>query len=184
MPLRRVLVLVMSVLALALFAQALYWGPQLPERMASHFDLQNRVNGWMSRNGFLALTVGVEALMTVMFLALPLLLERIPDALINLPHKEYWLAPPRRAESLAQMSSGLLAIGCATLSLLFVIFHGIFALNADMARQAAGQAAGRASGSDAAAPDLSLPFLPLMGIYLAAVGGVTVWMLRRFRKPA
>ncbi len=180
MPLKRVLTLLMCLLALALFVQVAYWWPQLPERIASHFDLDNRVNGWMSRTEFLAVTLGLDVFMAGMFLVLPLLLEKIPDALINLPHKDYWLAPPHRAESLAHMASGLLAIGCTTLLLLLVIFQGLFALNAEIARGTGGDASG--SGA-VAAPDLSTPFLPLMGAYLFAMMAVVTWMLWRFRKP-
>jgi hypothetical protein len=181
MVLRRVLMVLMGALTLAALAQALYWGPQLPDRVASHFDLNDRVNGWMDRTPFLVLATVLPVLMAGVFLLLPLLLDRIPDALINLPNKDYWLAPSRRAESLARATSGLLAIGCATMLLLLVIFQSTFALNADLPSQ------------PAAAPDaagvvpqlvLPLPFLAVLGVYLATVAIVLVWMLRRFRKPA
>src|SRR5262245_44660873 len=46
------------------------------------------------------LTVG-----TPLLLALPgWLIQRVPLSMINLPHKEYWLAPERRASTLAFMT--------------------------------------------------------------------------------
>jgi len=176
MNVRRVLVIVVAVLAVAALAQAAWWWPQLPERVASHFDMADRVNGWMSRTGFLAVTVVLQVLIAGLFLGLPLLIERLPDALINVPHKDYWLAPERRRSTLAHMSAGLMAVGCATLLLLLVIFQGIFALNASLARGGA--------GDGTPVLELPVPFLALMGLYLAAVAGCLVWMLGRFRKPA
>lgn len=152
---------------------------QLPERMASHFDLSNRVDGWMSRTPFLALTVGLDVLMAGVFLALPALLGRIPDALINLPHEDDWLAPSRRAESPARMATGLLAVGVATMLLLLVLFQGVFALNAELARATA--AGGAVAPRDLVLP---LPFGALMGGYLLAVAVALAFMLLHFRKPA
>ncbi|HTE05316.1 MAG TPA: DUF1648 domain-containing protein [Planctomycetota bacterium] len=182
MVMRRVLLNLIVVLALAAVAQALYWAPQLPERVASHFDLSDRANGWMGRSAFLVTAIALHVFLAGLFVALPLLLDRIPDALINMPNKDYWLAPVRRRQSLAHLSSGLLAIGCATLVLLLVIFQGVFALNARLAREAA---AGATDGG-AAAPQLSLPlpFPAVVVLYLVAVGFALTWMLRSFRKPA
>jgi uncharacterized membrane protein len=174
---RRILMLLLALLALVALGQLLYWAPQLPDRVASHFDLSNHANGWMDRTPFLVLTGGVELLMAVLFGALPLLLGRIPDALINLPHKEYWLAPARRSESIARVSSSLLGVGVATMVLLLVIFQGVFALNAGLARASA-------NGSATQEVVLTLPFIALMAGYLGAVAIVLASMVWHFRKPA
>jgi hypothetical protein len=181
MVLRRALTELMALLTLAALAQLLFWGPQLPDRVASHFDLNDHVNGWMDRTPFLVITALLPVLMAGLFLGLSLLIARIPDALINLPHKDYWLAPSRRAESLAHTASCLLAIGCATQLLLLVIFEATFELNADLESHAA--SAGGAAGT---VPQLvlPLPFLAVMGLYLATVATLIAWMLWRFRKPA
>lgn len=39
-------------LMVLLAVQALYYYPQLPERMASHFGADGRPNGWTTREGF------------------------------------------------------------------------------------------------------------------------------------
>jgi hypothetical protein len=179
---RRTLLISVTLLLAAAVAQAVWWWPRLPERMASHFDLADRVDGWMGRQAFLVVTLGLQALMAALFLALPLLIGRLPDALINLPHKDYWLAPARREASLAHASCAVLAIGCATLLLLLVIFHGVYALNAELAR-GAGTAAAEAGTGAAPQLDLPVPFLALMGLYLVTVAGTLVWLLRRFRRP-
>jgi hypothetical protein len=191
MSLRRGLLILVALLAVAGVAQAVAWWPQLPERVASHFDLSNRVDGWMGRTAFLVLTVGLQVFLAVLFIALPVLLERLPDSLINLPDKDYWLAPARRSGSLAHMSSGLLAIGAATLMLLLVVFQGIFELNARLARDdlaggrpADGAPAGGATAAGATLElSLPLPFLVVMALYLLTVAGVLAGMFRRFRNP-
>ena len=76
MVVRRVLAIVVAVLAVAALAQAAWWWAQLPERVASHFDMADRVNGWMSRTGFLVVTVLLQVLMDGLFLGLPLIIER------------------------------------------------------------------------------------------------------------
>jgi len=74
----------------------------LPDRVATHFDWEGKPNGWMSKYQYLAFIEG-------MGWALPLILEGLfyamryfPNGLINFPgDREYWLAPERRADTLA-----------------------------------------------------------------------------------
>jgi uncharacterized membrane protein len=173
---RRVLLVVLLLLAAAALAQALYWAPQLPERVASHFDASDRADGWMGRSSFLVLLAVLHAVMLAVFIGLPLLLDRLPDALINLPDKSYWLAPERRAISMRHVGDSMLAIGCATLLLLLVIFQAVYALNADLAR-------GLSGGSGVPELVLPLPFVAVMGLYVAVVAAVLARMLLRFRPP-
>jgi hypothetical protein len=79
-------------------------GSALPERVASHFVGDGSANGFMPRNAYLGLMAGLTAGLPFL-LALPgWLMKRFPLSMIRLPHKEYWLAPGRRAETLAFMT--------------------------------------------------------------------------------
>ncbi|MBI4601045.1 MAG: DUF1648 domain-containing protein [Planctomycetes bacterium] len=103
--------------------QVLVYYPQMPETMASHFDLRGRPDGWSSRGAFFGIEVGTLGLLALLFLVLPGQLHRIPAAWINMPRKDYWLAPERRAASLARMGRYLVGFGCASLAVLLGVFE-------------------------------------------------------------
>ena len=91
----------------------------LPSVVASHFGVAGDANGFMPRGLYLRFTlgfvVGLPALLTIgSHLAIG-----SPRARINLPNRDYWLAPERRAETvshlraqLARFSAVLLAFLC------------------------------------------------------------------------
>ncbi len=63
-------VIILAILVLA-FAISLWFYPRLPERMASHWNAQNQVDGYMSRFwGAFLLPISMVAL-TLLFLAIP-----------------------------------------------------------------------------------------------------------------
>ena len=79
-------------------------GSAMPERVASHFAGDGAANGFMPRNIYLGLMVGLAVALPFL-LALPgWLMGRLPASLIQLPNREYWLAPERRADTLAFMT--------------------------------------------------------------------------------
>jgi len=96
---------------------------RLPERMATHFDFAGRANGFESKTTFVWTSLVLSLLMFVLFAALPALMARLPTKLVNLPHKDYWLAPARRAETLARLCPMFDWLGAATLGLLVGVFE-------------------------------------------------------------
>jgi hypothetical protein len=68
----------------------------LPARVASHFDAAGHPNGWMSRDGVVDFTLGLGILMPAFVLATMAGAGWLPSHLVNLPNREYWLAPERR----------------------------------------------------------------------------------------
>lgn len=108
-------------LLLVAVAAAIYivaTGSALPDVVASHFGAGGAADGAMTRSAYLTLMVGVGALLPLA-LVLPLrLLGRVPDALLSLPNKDYWLAPARAAatrEWLADQCSGFGILLCVFL---------------------------------------------------------------------
>lgn len=79
----------------------------LPPIVASHFDASGTANGFMSRGAYIAVMVvvcgGIPLLLTVVGRRL----TSLPDGLINIPNRSHWLAPGRRASSLASLSTRL-----------------------------------------------------------------------------
>ncbi|WP_165246393.1 DUF1648 domain-containing protein [Paludisphaera soli] len=96
----------------------------LPDRVASHFTASGRADGWSSRPAYAASLLGGAALTSILCVA-PLALSRhLPDSLLNIPDREYWLAPERRDEAYAK----LLAFGLGTASLATGLFVGLHLL--------------------------------------------------------
>ena len=104
--------------------------PQLPGTVASHFDAHGRANGWQSKSSFLAVFVGVSVLSAVIGFGIPRVLTVIPVQIINLPNKEYWLAPERRAESLDFLAASFAWLGCGMYA--FVIFVFDYSIQATL----------------------------------------------------
>ena len=67
--------------------------------------------------------------LTVCFGALPDWLERAPARLVNLPNKDYWLAPERCVATMARVASALTWFGCAALSFVVVVNALVFDFN-------------------------------------------------------
>lgn len=122
----RVVFALLLVVALALMA--LYY-PQLPERMASHFNGAGRANGWSSKAFFFGVQAVVLLLVTVCFAILPQRIQKLPPDKFNLPNKDYWLAPERRAATIASVISAITWFGCATLVFLIAVTWLVIRVN-------------------------------------------------------
>lgn len=96
--------------------------PQLPETMASHFAGDGTPNGWQPKPVFFMLTLSVIVLTSIpAFFVVRGISKRSPDK-INLPHRDYWLAPERREETWRFFSTYMAWFGCA---LLFVLLYAV-----------------------------------------------------------
>ncbi|HTS53867.1 MAG TPA: hypothetical protein VMH26_11380 [Burkholderiales bacterium] len=86
-------------------------------------------NGWSSKPTYFALQGFIVLLATACFAALPAWLERAPANWVNLPNKDYWLAPERRVATLARIASTLTWFGCAALALMLTITSLVIRVN-------------------------------------------------------
>jgi uncharacterized membrane protein len=77
----------------------LYTVQYLPDKVATHFGMDGRADGWMSRNGYLTFVlsfmIGVSALVSFVVGTLP---RQFPQW-TNIPNRDYWLATERCDES-------------------------------------------------------------------------------------
>jgi uncharacterized membrane protein len=114
----RWLTIVLVGVTLAVGASTLGTTPQLPARVATHFDWNGNPNGWMDRDTYLivALVVGV---------VLPWLIYTVLRVTRRVRDEDYWLAPPRRDATLRAMRSfaavTALAVAMLTATLHFAI---------------------------------------------------------------
>lgn len=113
----------------AALLQSLYFYPKLPATIASHYSARGAADGWASRPAFFGGYALILALMVAIFAGLPPLVGRLPDALINLPNKQYWLAPERRERTLALFGGQMRWFGVATLAELIVVFQLVISAN-------------------------------------------------------
>ena len=157
-----------ALVATVLLVTALQIGsyyPRLPERLATHFDGSGRANGWMSKDGFFVFHVALLCVFGAVFELLPRWLGRIPNSLINLPHKKYWLAPERRAASLADVADAMAFLGALTL--IFFAIIGELTLRANLLPE----------------PRLGGEIWWLLGGYGVVLIVWIIRLLRRFRCP-
>jgi uncharacterized membrane protein len=96
---------------------------QLPEVVASHFDAHGVANGWQTKSAFFAVFVGVTVLAVVVGFGVPRIIAVVPAQLINLPNKDYWLAPEHLAETLEFLNTYFAWFGCGVFLLIFLTFE-------------------------------------------------------------
>ena len=154
-------------LLLALVAwQMFYFYTKLPPVVASHFGGQGRPNGWMTRDVSLIFHLCLVGLMLAVFFGVPRLLRRLPVSVINLPHREYWLAPARAEASMQAFEDRFNAFGLAVIAFQTSVLQLVYRANLDPA------------------PRLpTAPFVTLMALFLVALATFLVSIFRRFGKP-
>ena len=84
----------------AIFAGSALWlAPQLPERAASHFGIDGRADGWMSRREMTVFLFGFGMGISAFIVSLFSLLCFLPSALLNVPRPDYWRSPEHYPEA-------------------------------------------------------------------------------------
>ncbi len=111
--------------------QSLHYYRLLPATVASHFDGRGEPNGWQAKDVFFGFYWGGIALTAFLYLAVAKLVAWAPLSLINLPNKDYWLAPERKEESVAYIGGQMMWFATATLALLVTTIE--FAIRANLA---------------------------------------------------
>jgi uncharacterized membrane protein len=122
----RTLLLAMPLVACAHIA---FYYAQLPERVASHFGPNGEADGWMSKSAFAAFYVGITAFQAAIFGGIGSLIRRTPNELINLPNKDYWLAPERREETIRGIAASMASFGVATIALVIAVMQLVIVAN-------------------------------------------------------
>ncbi len=140
--------------------------PLLPDKVASHFNAQGRADGWMSKSGYLTSVSLMGLALPLFIMALSYATRFIPDWAVNLPNKDYWLAPVRRTETARRLLSYSAWLGCA-LVCLFGIMHAL-----------------TIKANRAAEPALdSTVFMIALISFLAAVALWVFGLYRQFSRP-
>ena len=147
-------------------AQCIHDFPMLPDRLASHFGVSGVPNGWMTKQQFFFAYALLVLPAAALELWVPRRIAKTGDARINLPHKDYWLAPERRTQTIERIIDQMLFIGGITLLLLDSVFF--LTMKANLT---------------------SAPSLPgewmwgmVIGFFVITIGW-TISMIRSFKRP-
>lgn len=156
----KILFLLTAALALG---QAVWHYAHLPEKVAIHFNLAGQANGWSARGSHFATQAGLIVFLGALFGSGGWLLRRVPDQFINIPHREYWLTPERRAATFGALDNMFSVIGIVVMGFFMAMFQQVYAANL--------------TGT------LTLKMTPLIiGQFVFIVGLITIMMFR-FRPP-
>lgn len=90
---------ILSFLFSLFLCQIVYYYPNLPEKVAVHFNAFGEPDNWASKRSYLIFQVILLVFTAVITFGLPVLIKKLPDSAINIPHKDYWLAPERRNQT-------------------------------------------------------------------------------------
>ena len=153
-------------LPLGAAVESLIFAPELPERIATHFDWRGHADGWMAkRDAFLVF--GIVFLVVVLPLALmPLLIRFLPDSKISLPHRDHWLSEEHREETREYLAAWCAAFAAGTSGFLAWMQHLLLTANLHVEH-----------------PRLDPGFGWALGAYLLLAILGTLALLMHFRKP-
>jgi len=154
-----------AIFALAL-AQLEHYLPLLPRNVATHFGGGGIPNGWMSKGAFRAFYLGFLLLMPGGMAVSGWLFRIIPPRFMNLPHKDYWLAPARREATLKSLQRDM-SVFSLFIALFIVGLHQLVIM---------------ANLADPVRLDNGLIW-SLAGALIAVVIGFAIRQYRRFRLP-
>jgi uncharacterized membrane protein len=162
---RRSTVVLILALGIAVFRFAMRM-QNMPDMLASHFGPGGSADAWMSKDVFLLFAlIPLVVSLAVAFLG-PMMVEKLPASLINLPNKDYWLAPSRKAQTVAAFKSWSEWFAVGLLIFMAYVFELVFDANQSGSQQLA-----------------NAPFITALITFFAFA---LVWMVvlyRRFQRP-
>jgi uncharacterized membrane protein len=97
----------------ALFLICVFMSPALlPERFATSFNSSGEPECWMDRSSYMLFVSGMGSLGILVFVALGFVMRFLPGNLVNIPRRDYWLTPERRAETMNYLCGQMLWFAC------------------------------------------------------------------------
>jgi serine/threonine-protein kinase len=139
--------------------------PQLPERIATHFGFGGQPDGWMTRSAYGVFIAVIGLAMPALIVGIFFGMQFLSNGMINIAHREYWLAPERRDETFAYLRRHSLWYA----SLLVAFFAGLHYLTLQANQQQP-------------AAQLNLPVLfVVLGCFLLGTLWWALSMIRHFQ---
>jgi len=154
-----------SALVLGAVADLAVHYPRLPEKVATHFNESGQADGWSTRRSYVWTWSCSVGLLPVMILGSIAAVRFLPARWVNVPHREFWLAPGQIEFTRAIVAGMVHWIGVATFLFTIVLNH--LTLRANLT------------------PEPSLGLWPwiLLGALFIAMAVIIVPVMLRFRRP-
>jgi hypothetical protein len=138
----------------------------LPDKVAVHFNALGQADQWATKLKFSLFNIGMLFGVAVLFEIIICFLPRVPENLMNIPYRAYWMAPERREKTIERMVRYLWWTADLTMLFLFGTDYLVTQANYYHTYQ------------------LGRFFWAMLFLYLLAIGLITVdFLLRFFRKP-
>lgn len=103
-------------------AYLIYFGAAFPPRMAVHFTQAGEPDGWMDRLMFIVLASSMTFMVPPFLVAALGVMPRVmPGSVLNIPNRDFWLAPERRDAMLSNVLYYALWLGCLVEALLIAV---------------------------------------------------------------
>ena len=144
--------------------EAAYFYNLLPERTAIHYNIKGQPDSWNSKTAIILINVGVVIFMALLFRVLIFFIRKIPEGLINLPNKYYWLAEIRKEETYEVINNFLFWTVDITLLFFVFLFYLIYQANINHGASIA--------------PDIWI----VMIVYIIALSILTIKFYKHFNK--
>ena len=138
----------------------------LPERVASHFGSSGAADSFMSRGVYMTFMIVFVVGLPLVMTGIMTLVFRGATTSLNIPNRDYWLAPERRADTIAFLTNHSMQFGTC-LAVFFSYVHWIV-VQANLRQPAALSNSAIYAGA---------------GLLLLAIALWTAWLLLAFRKP-
>ena len=164
---RRTAFVVIALLSIVAVLQNFYYWMHLPDRVAIHFNASGEPDNWATRSVATSIMLGLQLGFPMFLMSITPLASKLPNSMINVPHRDYWLAPERRASTLEELSNFMSIIAIAGSCFFIGINHVTYIANRDQI------------------PLPMLPFGIMLFTFLAIVFSFTaklVWQFNRIPK--
>jgi TRAP-type C4-dicarboxylate transport system permease small subunit len=138
----------------------------MPPNVASHFGVHGQPNGHEGRANYIGLMLLAGTFLPLLLGLGTRMIANIPGARINIPNRDYWLAPPRRAQTLQTLQNFSARLGI--LIAIFMAYVNWLVVRAN-------------ATEPHALPQI--PFLAGLAIFTVTMIGLTSSLRSRFRIP-
>ena len=126
---KRAPLILLALFYLFFFSTLIMTANDLPDPVASHFNGRGNPDNWIERSSYLLFTVWLALFLPGVVIGLCYAVRFMPDSVINLPRRDYWLAPGRRHETFYHVFRQSIWFGC--LAIAFVIGIHLIVLEAN-----------------------------------------------------
>ena len=139
----------------------------MPPKVASHFGPGGSANGYMWRDTYVYFMLAFVVLLPLFFNFVASAVARLPVTMINIPNRDYWLAPERRGLVVDRLRRQMQVFSAMLVVFLCFVHWEVMRANQSMP------------------PMLdSRRFMLGMGLFMAALIVWIVSLRRQFRLPA